>query len=595
MNSILTGKLIYLLKMGFNQKKLPVYCLLLLLASLPACASISKSSKPNQPRTLSSVASQETLTNWVDSTLATYYPQQKLKHRNYLAKLYQQAEFNNFWFDTTGQPNAAARLLFHDLKPWLTLEPHPKLEVYKQLAELLHQPVNTGLPRHRQATDLLITDLFLSYQDDLLKGYWTKFDLDQDHGVTNAYERWDNWPDEVVRQRLADVFPSWLQELQDQQPVVWAVARIQETQPTSRYYLPWRKAFSQLEEIALLGDWPQVDNYLMLGSRNSEVTRLAVQLKHLGDLLDLQNYFPTASQQPLFDEQLEQALKNFQLRHNLKVTGTTNKVTRQKLNLTPQEKMRILAHNLRRLHHLPKTPNSRHLMINMADQRLAFIEDNQLKLDMKIIIGRDGLRTPIMNQWLTSIVLNPLWNVPDSIARQRIFPRALQNPQYLSSRDYALVDGWHTPSRFVSLDEVSASDFQDEKSSYRIVQKTGRYNQLGRAKFRLSNQQAIYLHDTPYRQAFNQDNRDISSGCVRLEDADQLVLALLNHNKNWTEEAINEVYQQGEERYLQVRPKVAVYLMYWTAWTDNAGRLHWRDDIYHKDSLKDKKRLALGP
>jgi len=595
MNSILAGKTTHLIKTGFDQKKLFIYCLLLLLTSLPACASISKSPNPDQPKISASITSHKALTDWVDSTLATYHPQQQLKHRDYLAKLYQQSAFNNFWFDTTGKPNTAARLLLNDLKPWLALDPHPKLEEYRQLAELLRQPVNSGLPRHRQATDLLITDLFLSYQDDLLQGYWTKFDLDQDHGITNAYERWDDWPDEVVRYHLKDVFPRWLQQLQDQQPSVWAVARIQETQPNSHYYLPWRQAFTQLEEIAELGDWPQVNSLLKQGSRDAEVTRLAVQLKHQGDLADLRNYFPTANQQPLFDEPLEQALKNFQQRHNLKATGTTNKITRKKLNLTPKERMRILAHNLRRLHHLPKKLNNRHLMVNLADQRLTFIEDNQLKLDMKVIIGRDGLRTPIMNQWLTSLVLNPLWNVPASIARQRIFPRALKNPQYLSSRDYALVEGWHTPSRFVSLDEVSESDFQDEKSSYRIVQKTGKYNQLGRAKFRLSNQQAIYLHDTPYRQAFNKDNRDISSGCVRLEDADQLVLALLSHDKNWSEEAINEVYQQGEERYLQVRPKVAVYLMYWTVWTDKAGRLHWRDDIYHKDTLKDNKRLALRP
>ncbi len=224
-------------------------------------------------------------------------------------------------------------------------------------------------------------------------------------------------------------------------------------------------------------------------------------------------------------------------------------------------------------------------MINMADQRLTFIEQQQLKLDMKIVIGRDGLRTPIMNQWLTSIVLNPLWNVPTSIAKKSILPRALQNPDYLSSRDYALVDGWHTPSRFVSLDQLPADAFENEKSGYRIVQKTGRHNQLGKVKFRLSNQQAIYLHDTPYRHVFNDSNRDLSAGCVRLEGADQLALAVLSSDPSWTQERINQTYQQGEERYLKINPKVAVYLMYWSVWTDTAGRLQWREDIYNKDTL----------
>lgn len=595
MNSNLNGKVAYLNSMETRSKSLLVLSLLLMLISLPACASISSSSKSKQAASVTSITSHKALTDWVDSTLATHHPQAKLEHRDFLVKLYKQTEFNNFWFDNQGRPNTAARLLLHDLKPWLALEPHPRLKTYQQLAELLQQPVNTNLPRHRQATDLLITDRFLSYQDDLLRGYWTRFDLDEDHGITNAFESWDSWPDEVVRNHLEEVFPTWLQKLQNQHPAVWAVARIQETQPTSSYYLPWQKAFSELEKMATLGDWPKVDSDLQIGSRNAEITRLAVQLLRQGDLNNLEPYLPSANQQPLFDQQLELALKNFQQRHQLKTTGTTNKATRRWLNLPPKERMRLLAHNIRRLHHLPKTLNQRHLMLNIADQRLTFIEQQQLKLDMKTVIGRDGMRTPIMNQWLTSIVLNPLWNVPDSIARKNIYPRALKNPEYFSSRDYALVEGWHTPSRFIPLDKAPADAFKNEKSSYRIVQKTGNHNQLGKAKFRLSNQQAIYLHDTPNRQVFNADNRDVSSGCVRLEDTDQLVVALLNYDNSWTEKKINKAYQKGEERYLQVRPKVAVYLMYWTVWTDKSGRLHWREDIYHKDSLQADKRLALRP
>lgn len=534
-----------------------------------------------------------TLVRWVNTTFKAYYPHASLQHLDYLAQLYQHAEFNNFWFNNKGERNAAAHWLLDDLKPWLALEYHPKLALYQQLAKLLQQPVNSSFPRQRQATDLLITDLFLSYQDDLLQGYWTKFDLDQDHGITNAYERWDNWPDEIVRQNLDAVFPSWLTELKGTQPVAWALARLQESQPISQYYLPWKKAFNQLETLADLGDWPTIEADLKEGMQHAEVKQLATQLLHQGDLSHLNNYLPHNNQQPFFDATLTLALKSFQQRHNLQVTGETNELTRRWLNMLPEERLRLLAHNIRRLHHLPKQLNSRHIMINMADQRLTFIEDNQLKLDMKIVIGRDGLRTPIMNQWLTSIVLNPLWNVPNSIAKNSIFPQALKNPDYLNSRDYALVDGWHTPSRFVSINQVPANAFKNEQSGYRIVQKSGHYNQLGKAKFRLSNQQAIYLHDTPYRQAFNKDNRDLSAGCVRLEDADQLVLAVLKDDKKWTVERINRTYQQGEERYVKIRPKVAVYLMYWSVWTDNAGRLQWREDIYHKDTLKEIDQLAL--
>lgn len=564
-----------------------VFCSLLLLA-LPACASISSTEKTTRLLPPSNA----TLDAWVDSTVVTLHPEAQLEHKKLLGILYRQAGFNNFWLTTQGQPNAAAKLLLSDLQPWLALEEHPRLQPYRELAEWLQQSVTEKLPRHRQARDLLITDRFLTVQQDLLQRYWIQSDQDQDHGITNAYERWDNWPDEAVKRQLHEVFPRWLQQLHGQNPSLWAMDRIQETRPEGDLYLAWRQAFDQLLIQSQAGRWPVVHNQLQQGDSGAEVALLAEQLYRLGDLDDQQPYLFTEDNSVLFDQRLEQALKNFQHRHNLPVTGRSDPPSRQWLNLPLEERMRRLAHNLRRLHHLPQKLNDRHIMINLADQRLQFIEQQELKLDMKIVIGRDGQRTPIMNQWLTSVVLNPLWNVPPSIARERIFPRAQQNPGYLASRDYAVVQGWHTPSRFVNFEDLPEDAFSSDNPSYRIVQKTGHYNQLGRAKFRLSNQQAIYLHDTPERRAFNSDRRDISAGCVRVEDSERLVEALLAQSATWTPERIRQVYAQKEERYLQVRPRVAVYLMYWTAWTDAAGQLQWREDIYRKDQFDQPKRLA---
>ncbi|MBE0506480.1 MAG: L,D-transpeptidase family protein [Marinospirillum sp.] len=562
-------------------------CSLLLLA-LPACASILPADK-----TASQLPpSNTTLDAWVESTVNTLHPQAKLQHQELLGILYRQAGFNNFWLTTQGQPNAAARLLLGDLQPWLALEEHPRLKPYQELAELLQQPITENLPRHRQAQDLLITDRFLAYQQDLLQRYWIQYDLDQDHGITNAYERWDSWPDEAIKRHLHDVFPGWLLQLQGQTPPLWAMDRIRETRPENHFYLPWRQAFDDLLIQRQAGSWPILHNQLQQGDSGAEVTLLAEQLYRLGDLDDQQPYLLIEETPVLFDQQLEQALKSFQRRHNLPATGRSDPPSRQWLNLPLEERMRRLAHNLRRLHHLPQKLNDRHLMINLADQRLQFIERQVLKLDMKVVIGRDGQRTPIMNQWLTSVVLNPLWNVPPSIARERIFPRAQQNPEYLASRDYALVQGWHTPTRFVSFEDLPEDAFSTDNPSYRIVQKAGNYNQLGRVKFRLSNQQAIYLHDTPERQAFNSERRDVSAGCVRVEDSERLVEALLAYSKTWTPDKVRQIYEQGDERYLQVRPRVAVYMMYWTVWTDSAGRLQWREDIYRKDQFSQPKRLA---
>lgn len=563
-----------------GQHGIKLLLLLVLLLLLSACSSTPK--VPVEPLRPTADTTPQT---WLTQTLASQHPDARLSHPEHLTRLYQQSDFASFWLDPQGQPNAAARLLLGDLQPWLALEHHAQLLPYRQLANLLQQPTTDYTPRQRLAQDILISDLFLTYQQDLLQGYWTHFDQDQDHGVTNAYERWDDWPDEVVRRNLQQVMPRWLALLNTQSPEAWALARIQEARPNTRLYLPWRQAFDELQALQAGGPWPLLDVELKRGDRGMRVTRLAEQLHRQGDLASLLPYLPDENELPLFDFRLEQALKDFQQRHNLPRNGRADAMTRLWLNLPPEERLRRMAHNLRRLHHLPQTLNNRHLMINLADARLQFVENQTTRLDMKVIIGKDGQRTPIMNQWLTSLVLNPLWNVPDSIARDRIIPRARNNPAYLDSRDYALVRGWQTPARYVTLDDLPGNAFTRDNPGYRLVQKTGQYNQLGRAKFRLSNQQAIYLHDTPYRQLFNNTRRDISAGCVRVEDSERLVEALLASSRNGSPEQINAVYAQGEERYLQVRPRVAVYLMYWTAWTDASGRLQWRNDVYYKDQL----------
>lgn len=554
--------------------------LLLLALGLASLAEANLSASSTLP------SSNQTLERWVHATAAHLHPEVELQHPEYLALLYRQARFGNFWIQDSGQLNAAGRQLLKDLQPWLALDDHPRLKDYRQLAAWLSTPLESTLPRQRQSRDLVITDYFLSYQNDLLKRYWNQFDQNDDHGVINAYERWDGWPDEVVPSSLRQELPGWLRQLQLQSPTSWALQALESTRPDPSLYQPWRRAFDHLQTAADAGPWPQLSSPLKLGDEGDAVADLIQQLLRLGDLDALPE-----SDLAVFDASVEAALRRFQRRHDLPRTGQVDGPTRAALNITPQEKKRRLAHNLRRLHHLPQQRHERHLMVNLANQNMQLIEQGEVSLDMKVITGRDGQRTPIMNQWLTSLVLNPIWNVPPGIARERIFPRARANPEYLASRDYALVEGWHTPHRFVDMDDLPEDAFENQRSPYRIVQKSGNYNQLGRAKFRLSNQKAIYLHDTPYRQEFNRDQRALSAGCVRVEDSDRLVKALLAPSR-WTPEEVDSIYASGQERYLQVRPRVAVYLMYWTAWTDAEGRLQWREDIYQKDRFEQPRRLA---
>ena len=45
---------------------------------------------------------------------------------------------------------------------------------------------------------------------------------------------------------------------------------------------------------------------------------------------------------------------------------------------------------------------------------------------------------------------------------------------------------------------------------------------MGQLKFGFANANDVYLHDTPNKDLFAQDDRDLSNGCIRLEDAQRL-------------------------------------------------------------------------
>jgi murein L,D-transpeptidase YcbB/YkuD len=98
---------------------------------------------------------------------------------------------------------------------------------------------------------------------------------------------------------------------------------------------------------------------------------------------------------------------------------------------------------------------------------------------------------------------------------------------------------------------------------------------MGILKFPFPNPEDIYLHDTPDHAKFEKSNRNLSNGCVRVEDAKRLGTWLLGH----------EPVSPGSTPELRVqlpRP-TPIYLTYITAQV-NGGKLSYLPDIYGWDS-----------
>jgi murein L,D-transpeptidase YcbB/YkuD len=93
----------------------------------------------------------------------------------------------------------------------------------------------------------------------------------------------------------------------------------------------------------------------------------------------------------------------------------------------------------------------------------------------------------------------------------------------------------------------------------------------------------VYLHDTPSDGLFARTGRSFSHGCVRIEDPVGFAGYVLRDQPAWSRTAIQEAMHAGDEKHVKLTRQVPVHLLYFTAWTDELGGLHFRDDVYGFD------------
>ena len=119
---------------------------------------------------------------------------------------------------------------------------------------------------------------------------------------------------------------------------------------------------------------------------------------------------------------------------------------------------------------------------------------------------------------------------------------------------------------------------------FRLRQDPGPQNSLGKMKFIFPNPWSIYLHDTPGQILFNETNRGLSHGCIRVHDPIGLAVFILNNQDKYSNStAVKELVATAKPRDLEVKRPVAIHITYQTAWVDNAGKLQFAPDIYGQD------------
>jgi len=355
------------------------------------------------------------------------------------------------------------------------------------------------------------------------------------------------------------------------------------------------QALQRYQHLADRVPWQPVVSAGLLrpGQSHVQIERVRQRLAVLGDHPLL--VVPQVGGQ-YYDAQLAMAVRRFQARHGLKVDAIIGPNTRRALNVTPARRLQQLRLNQHRQQRFFTRAETRYLQVNIPEYQLRLIDGGHEALTMKVIVGRADRPTPRLVSVLETLVVNPDWNVPRGIAYKDIVPALRADNGALARKGLRLVEGRGRGRRQLSLAELDWGRLYlgPSVSRQRFWQPPGGSNPLGNLKFTFPNRHTVYMHGTPQMSLFDEPERALSSGCIRLEKPRQLAQWLVQGDARWPDARLGALLARQKTRHFRLPERVPLYLSYWTAWPDGEGRVHFRADIYQQDQA-DFRRLLSAP
>ena len=231
--------------------------------------------------------------------------------------------------------------------------------------------------------------------------------------------------------------------------------------------------------------------------------------------------------------------------------------------------------NLRRLAAIPPGPSPRYVLVDAAGARLFMYENGRVVDSMRVVVGKPDNQTPMIAGYIRYAIFNPYWNVPLDLVRKNIAPNVLsRGASYLRGGGYEVLSDWGAAPSVVDPKTVDWRAVAKGQTELRVRQLPGGDNFMGKVKYEFPNALGIYLHDTPDKDLLLKDARQLSSGCIRLEDADRL--------GRWLFHGTQPPPQGSAEQRVDLPLPVPIYVSYLTAAVDG-GRIALGPDPYRRD------------
>lgn len=449
----------------------------------------------------------------------------------------------------------AVEALFKSLQSGVAQGYRPQDFHYARLQEL-YAAAQSGSADAQAGFDILATDAAVTLLHHLVFGKVDPAALDSDWNFSKPVLERD--PASVINQYIdGDGFDA-------------LVALVTLKNPQYSLLLG---ALAQYKAIRDAGGWPMVPSETVLkpGMSDPAVPVLRARLAAEGVQL-------TSGGDPmLYDDGLVAEVMNFQTRHGLDADGVIGARTFASFNQPIEDRINKLRLSLERGRWILRDLDSDFVLVNIAGARTYLVRADGTLWTTRSITGSAYRKTPVFRDDIKYMEFNPTWTVPNSIFRKDKLSRIRKDVGYLERNGYSV--------RNRNGETISASsvNWNTENPPVTLVQKPGANNALGLVKFMFPNEHAAYLHDTDNRALFDQNERNLSSGCVRIEYPFEFASLLMESDPDWSAEKMQEILDSGKTTRVNLPEPMPVLLTYWTAWVEE-GDVHFREDPYERDA-----------
>ena len=277
----------------------------------------------------------------------------------------------------------------------------------------------------------------------------------------------------------------------------------------------------------------------------------------------------------------EQFISTYQYCMGQRVNGIADSICINRAAMPVTQLINKLKANLERIRWMQQKEDSLYIIVDVPLMELFFRKDHFDMMHMRVVVGKPERQTPSLMANMTNIVINPSWGVPPTILKKDVLPGITKSgKKYLAKKGLKAYD---REGKHIDEGTITAKNYK----RYIYKQSPGDDNSLGYVKFNLPNPYDIYLHDTPHRGDFGNRYGALSSGCVRLQEPQEMAVFILSkfENKRYTFATLDSMIETHKTRWEILKTKIPVHIVYLTTFEDSTAKYpRFLNDVYKRDS-----------